>query len=142
MLRRLRDRHGSVLVEFALVAPLLILVLLGIMVMGVIINSKIVVAGAAREAGRTYSIAKDEGRARARAADAINSGGLKVAADGRVLFSPGQDVQITRSGDFVTVGVSYRQPTFIPLIAQLIDPGGGSGGYLTLRSQATFRVER
>ncbi|HWI64198.1 MAG TPA: TadE/TadG family type IV pilus assembly protein [Symbiobacteriaceae bacterium] len=140
--RLLRKRRGSAMVEFALVAPLLILILLGIMVMGVVINSKIVVAGAAREAGRTWAIVKEDGTARAKAADAINGGGLKITSDSKVLFNAAQDVQFQRMGDYIRVTVTYRQPTFVPLLAQLIDPSSPVDGTITLRSQAIFRVER
>jgi hypothetical protein len=37
--------------------------------------------------------------------------------------------------------VLYRQPTFVPLLAQLIDSNNPSGSII-LRSQALFRVER
>lgn len=135
-------RKGSALVEFALVAPLLILVLLGIMVMGVMINAKIVVAGAAREAGRTWAIVKRDDTARTRAADAIRDGGLKWTANGKVLFEPSRDVHVTRRGaDWIEVTVTYKQPTFVPLIAELMD-GIGADGLVTLRSTAIFRVER
>jgi hypothetical protein len=137
-----KRRKGSAMVEFALIAPLLILVLLGIMVMGVMINAKIVVAGAAREAGRTWAIAKRDDTARTRAADAVRDGGLKWAAGGKLLFEPSRDVQITRRGaEWVEVTVTYRQPTFVPLIAELMD-GIGADGLVTLRSTAIFRVER
>jgi hypothetical protein len=143
MLRSLvRRRRGSAMVEFALVAPLLILILVGIMVMGVIINAKIVVSGAAREAGRTWAVHKEDARARAKAADSITGGGLKIAADNRVLFEPNQDVHFQRQGDYIHVTVTYRQPTLIPLLAWLIDPSSPSDGTITLRSQAVFRVER
>lgn len=141
MLRRLRDQRGSVMVEFALVAPLLILILIGIMVLGVVINAKIVVAGAAREAGRTWAIVKNDHVAREKAAEAIVSGGLKAHADGQTLFNPHQDVQFMRQGDYIQVSVAYRQPTFVPLLGELMGTSG-TGGYLTLRSQAIFRVER
>lgn len=130
------------MVEFALVAPLLILILLGIMVMGVVINAKIVVSGAAREAGRTWAIAKEDAPARAKAADAINGGGLTFAADGKVLFSPSRDVKFQRMGDYIQVTVTYRQPTFVPLLAKLIDASSPGDGTIALRSQAIFRVER
>lgn len=143
MLRRLlRRRRGSAMVEFALVAPLLILILVGIMVMGVVINAKIVVAGAAREAGRTWAVHKEDAQARAKALDSITGGGLKVASDSRVLFDASHDVQFQRQGDYVQVTVTYRQPTLIPLLAWLIDPASPSDGTITLRSQAVFRVER
>jgi Flp pilus assembly protein TadG len=137
-----KRKRGSALVEFALVAPLLILVLLGIMVMGVMINAKIVVAGAAREAGRNWSISRQDAQARDRAADAIRDGGLKWAADGKILFEPDRDVRFTRRGtDWVEVTVTYRQPTFVPLIAELMD-GVGADGLVTLRSTAIYRLER
>lgn len=140
--RLLRKQRGNVMVEFALVAPLFVTVLLGIMVMGIVVNSKIVVAGAAREAGRTFAVIKSDVEARTRAAEAIAGGGLKFKLDnGYVLFDPAHDVRFLRKGDYVEASVTYRQPTFVPLIAKLIDPDGGNG-YITLKSQATFRVER
>lgn len=125
-----------------MVAPLLVLLLVGIMVMGVIINAKIVVAGAAREAGRTWAVAKDDARARARATDSVTGGGLKLTAGGEVLFDPARDVTFRREGDYIVAAVNYRQPVFVPLMARMIDPGGGSGGFVNLRSEAIFRVER
>jgi hypothetical protein len=130
------------MVEFALVAPLLITILLGIMVMGVVINAKIVVAGAAREAGRTWAIVKNDGAARAKAADAIRDGGLHYAAGPRILFDSAQDVKFQLQGDYITVTVVYRQPTFVPLLARLIDPGSPDDGVIALKSEAVFRVER
>jgi len=130
------------MVEFALVAPVLVLLLVGIMVMGVVINSKIVVAGAAREAGRTWAIDKNDGQARTKARDAIRDGGLKFSASGKTLFDASRDVQFQRKGDYIHVTVSYRQPTFVPLLAKLVDPQSPGDGTITLRSQAVFRVER
>lgn len=136
-----KQRRGAAMVEFALVAPILVLLLVGIMVMGVVINSKIVVAGAAREAGRSWAIVKNDSQAREKAMNAITDGGLKFHASGKVLFDPQSDVQFQRRGDYIHVTVLYRQPTFVPLLAELIDPTAGDGT-ITLRSQAVFRVER
>jgi hypothetical protein len=130
------------MVEFALVAPLLITLLLAIMVMGLVVNSKVVVAGAAREAGRTWAIEKNDTIARAKAADTIRDGGLHYTAAGQVLFDSGQDVQFQRQGDYIHVTVTYRQPTFFPLLARLIDPDSPNDGIISLKSEAVFRVER
>lgn len=140
MLNWLRNRRGSAMVEFALVLPLLAVILVGIMVIGVVINAKLVVAGAAREAGRTWAIVKQDGTARDRAVDAIRGGGLRV--DNPTLFDPRRDVLFNTQGNYVYATVTYRQPTFAPLIADLLDPANASRGYLTLRSQAVFRMER
>lgn len=137
-----RDPRGSALVEFALVAPLLILLLLSIMVMGLVINAKIVVAGAAREAGRSWAIEQSERQARERAAEAISGGGLPVESRGHSLFEPTRDVSFERRGDYIAVTVSYRQPTFVPLLDSLLDRETPGDGTITLQSQALFRVER
>lgn len=139
---RRRGMRGSAMVEFAMVAPFLITILVGIMVMGVVINSKIVVAGAAREAGRTWAIVKNDGVARAKAADAVRDGGLRFTTGTRTLFDPARDVRFQRQGDYINVTVEYRQPTLVPLLGRLIDPSSPGDGLITLRSQAVFRVER
>lgn len=138
-----RDRtKGSALVEFALVVPLLLLLLLGIMVVGIVINAKIVVAGAAREAGRSWAIEQSDRQARQRAAAAIAGGGLPTRSGGVVLFDPTRDVSFDQRGEYIAVTVRYRQPTFVPLLARILDPDSPQDGTLTLRSQALFRVER
>lgn len=142
MIGRLRkDRQGNAMVEFALVAPLLVLILTGIMVLGVIINAKIVVAGAAREAGRTWAIVKNDQLARDKAAESIVSGGLKMNDGGSVLFAPQHDVRFQPDGYYIRVTVTYRQPTLVPLIADLMGQGDGQG-HVLLTSQAVFRMER
>jgi Flp pilus assembly protein TadG len=138
----MRGERGSAMVEFALVVPLLVLLLLGIMTAGVLINSKIVVAGAAREAGRTWAILQDDGAARAKATAAVAAGGLKFYHNNLTLFDPENDVRFARRGDYVEVTVFYRQPTFVPLMARIIDSESPDDGHVTLRSQVMFRVER
>ncbi|MFZ5816698.1 MAG: TadE family protein [Bacillota bacterium] len=139
---QIRRQTGSALVEFALVAPLLLLLLVGIMGIGLVINAKIVVAGAAREAGRSWAINGSDQLARQRAAEAIRGGGLPVRGAGQILFDPERDLLLTLQGDYIAVTVQYRQPIFIPLLAGLIDPASPGDGTVTLRSQALFRVER
>lgn len=138
----MRKQRGSAMVEFALIAPLLILLLLGIMSAGLLINSKIIVAGAAREAGRTWAIAKDDATARTKAASAITAGGLPYYHNSDVLFNPNRDVTFVRKGDYIEVTVTYRQPTYAPFIADIIDRSSPGDGYVTIKSQSLFRVER
>jgi len=135
-------RRGSAMAEFALVAPLLVLILVGIPVLGLVINAKLVVAGAAREAGRAWAITRDDQVARSKAVDALSGGGLKFQTSAGDLFNASQDVSLQRKGDYVHVTVTYRQPLLIPLVAQLIDPASGTSGTIRLQSQAVFRVER
>jgi hypothetical protein len=136
------NRRGSILVEFAFVVSMLVFLLAGTMVLGLIINAKLVVATAAREGGRTWAIVKSDGVARAKAADAIAGGGLKFRDGRRTLFDPERDVRFRRSGDYIYTTVIYRQPVYVPLIANLLEPGHGRDGYLTLTNISVFRAER
>jgi hypothetical protein len=138
----MREGRGSALVEFALIAPLLLLLLLGIMVVGIAINAKIVVTGAAREGARTWAIEQGDDAARARAAEAIRAGGLPWHSGPTTLFDPASDVAFDRQGAYIAVTVTYRQPTFVPLLGRILDPQSPGDGTLTLRSRALFRVER
>ena len=137
----MNNQRGSMLVEFAIVAPLLIMLLLGIMMGGVLVNAKIISSSAAREAGRHWSIHMDDGRARDRAAYAMALGGLRFRDHRMVLFDPLTDVHLARTGDYISVAVVYRQPTLAPFIADLIDQETPGDGYVTLRSRVHFRVE-
>jgi Flp pilus assembly protein TadG len=49
---RLRDRRGSELVEFALVMPLLVFIVFGVVDFGLVMFDKAVITNAAREAAR------------------------------------------------------------------------------------------
>ncbi|MGB4589581.1 MAG: TadE/TadG family type IV pilus assembly protein [Clostridiaceae bacterium] len=52
----IRNEKGQGLVEFALVLPVLLLILLGIVEFGWLFNAKITMTSAAREAARVYAI--------------------------------------------------------------------------------------
>ncbi|MBP1920796.1 TadE family protein [Youngiibacter multivorans] len=56
---RISGEAGQSAVEFALVLPLLLVLLLGIIEFGWFLNAKITVTGAAREGARYYAIHKD-----------------------------------------------------------------------------------
>ena len=105
--RRWNDQRGAVAVEFALVFPLLILVLFGVIEYGAVYNAQLVVTGAAREAAREMAVTGNAGSARTAALNAAD--GLTPAlSSGDVAISgacaPGNDVTITISYDkpFIT----------------------------------------
>jgi len=57
---RISSEKGQSAVEFALVLPLLLVLLLGIIEFGWFLNAKITITGAAREGARHYAIHKDD----------------------------------------------------------------------------------
>jgi Flp pilus assembly protein TadG len=58
-IRRWRDDRGAAAVEFAIIAPVLILLLFGIVEYGLVFNAQLQVTGAAREAARTMAVGGD-----------------------------------------------------------------------------------
>ncbi len=140
MSRWLGSERGSQIVEFALVAPILVFLLLAIPILGMGVRAWLVVEGAAREGARELAITGDVNAARARVTKEVTEVGGLAARDtkGNLLFGPG-DVEITLTGSAATVAVTYRQPTFLPNLGNLI--GVNLGSYFTVKGKATFRPE-
>ena len=103
--RRLRDERGASAVEFALVVPLLILVLMGIVEFGKTVNTQSTLSSAAREAARTMALTNDVGQARAAAQSA--DGSLNLAASA-ISVTPASCTGASAT-QMVTVTITYRQ---------------------------------
>jgi len=124
--RHAGDDGGAAAVEFALVLPLLVVLLLAIVEFGLVFNAQLGVTYAAREGARMAAInvatfSKEAVQERARPLETA-----KVAVGDPVLVP---DV----SGDYYSVTVSYPYQLDIPL------PGGNQS--LTLSSTAKMRIE-
>ena len=88
---RHQDRErGAAAVEFALVLPVLLLLLVGIIEFGRLYNAQIVITNAAREAARTMAITEDAAAATA-AAEAVAGGYTVNVAPGTCV----SDAQVT-----------------------------------------------
>ena len=112
------------MVEFALVLPLVLVVLLGVVEVAVVARSEIQLVHAAREGAREAAASPDTARAVAAVRHALGSAG-SVA---RVSVKRPATV-----GEKATVTVSIKHTVAAPIF----------GGYtLDLRAQSTMRVER
>jgi Flp pilus assembly protein TadG len=149
--RRSRDTRGQALVEFALVLPLLVLILMGVMQFGLLFWTQITLTQIARDTGRW--VASQESCVPA----TVNVGGQANAIAARSsLFGWGAGNPITLSSGptytnltppphtsagcppqdnrevwNVTFELSHTVPTFMPLL----------GPTWTLRSEVQFRME-
>lgn len=125
-MRRVREEGGQASVELALVLPLVMVLLLGMVQVGLLVRDQILVVHAAREAAREAAVdpAPDAAARAASASSTLDGGRLTVQSSGR-----------GAAGSRVRVDVSYRAPTVVPLV-------GAAIGDLTLRASATMRVER
>jgi len=146
MLRRLlRGQRGSQIVEFALLAPILLYLILCIPVFGMFVHSWMVVSGAARAGARAASLLVVQG-SREAVARLVADRNIYLARQGEggiVYFDPSRDVAVQASGGYVTVRVTYHQPSFLPLLSGLLGGSGAAGGdTVPLTAAATFQIEQ
>lgn len=116
MMRRLRKgEHGQALVEMALVLPLFLLLLFGVIEMGRVGYAYITVSNAAREGGRIATIGGtdlDINSSIKNAAVSLDPASLTIT------ITPQQSQRL--SGQAVTVQVSYPVQLIIPIISNVI----------------------
>ena len=146
MIRRLitrsrREDSGAELIEFALVVPLLLLLVVGIIDFGFMFQRYEVVTNAAREGARLASL---PGYAQAdvnqRVQDYLTASGLTDTATIAYATSTQALAASGRIVELVTVTVDYPYTyTLIGPIASLV--GGSGWGTTTLRGQSTMRSE-
>lgn len=129
----LRSENGQAAVEFALVVPVLLLLLLGIIQGGIVFHNYLTVTDAARAAARQAIEARVSGITKADvqqaawdAAPDLNRGTMNV-----VTTDP-QSPTFTQGGTQIVVTVTY--PYSINLLGMVVASG-------TLTSQMTGRLE-
>jgi Flp pilus assembly protein TadG len=137
--RPLGSDRGAELIEFALVLPVLLLLLAGILDMGFLFKDWEVVTNAAREGARLAAL---PGFAQADVESRVNSyltaGGLEGVATTTV--NPVTVTVGTRTITSVKVTVSYPHNYLIlGPVAQMIQ--GGSVSNITLKAASTMRTE-
>lgn len=137
-MRRLRSQRGSQVVEFALIGPILVYLVLSIPVFAMFARTWIVISGAAREGARAasyYGVSDRTARAKAVAASS-------VYLERGQYFRGEDDVQVEFQDGMVVVTVTYWQPTFLPLLHRILNPGAAErGATVPLRATAKFLVE-
>ncbi len=121
-----RGDQGQSTVEFALVLPLVVLVVLFIVQAGLVVRDQLLVSHAAREAARAASVSDNDrlGAATMAARQAGNLAADRVSATTTMV-----------DGDAsVRVLISYRSITGIPIIGSLVPD-------IDLESAVVMRVE-
>jgi hypothetical protein len=106
----------------ALVLPLVLTLALVVVQVGLVARDSVRVAHAARSATRAASVGLDDDSVRRAASEASGLAPSRLS------------VVIVRAGDWVTVRVTYRCPTDVPLVGTLAP-------VVELRDQLTMRVE-
>ncbi|WP_129689929.1 TadE/TadG family type IV pilus assembly protein [Gottfriedia acidiceleris] len=123
----MRSEKGQSLVEFALILPLLAMLLLGMLDFGRIFHAYLALDHAGREAARAASIGKDDATIKSVAVNDASS--IKLTTD-KISISP----STRSSGSNVTITISYPVDFLTPVIGQIV-------GKLDLKSTTVMRVE-
>ena len=109
MRQRLRDQRGASAVEFALVLPLLIVLVVGIAEFGRAFQVQGTLSAAAREGVRAMALQNDQTAARTMVrsvAASLNPG----ITDGQITISPSSCPAVYTPGASVQLSISYRLP--------------------------------
>ena len=126
-----REREdGQTLVEFALVLPLIAILLFGVIQFGIVFNNYLTLTDAVRAGARKAAVSRNLG-----ASGATNAATKAVVDAGVDLKLQSKDVNVSSGwnpGDTVTVEASY--PYSINLLGVVVKSG-------FLKSQTTERVE-
>lgn len=139
-----RRQSGIAAMEFALILPLLLLVVFGVVGFGIAILDKVVITNASREAARQGTVYRGV-NLRPTAAQ-VRSAATSYCSQNLVAFNGNRTCTVTLSSDpatlvsgsNLTVTVTYPY-AFIGL-GEDINPFGASGG-LTLSASTTMRAE-
>lgn len=141
MARRSRDERGAAAVEFALVAPLLLFIVFGIIDFGVVFAQNLAINNAAREGARFGAVrGNDCSEITAKVQASSESLALSSVPASAVVIGPGcgADGPCTGSaeGDRVKVTVTHKTQLLVPLPLP-----GDWAKEMTLTGHGEFRCE-
>jgi len=123
-----RNEKGQSLVEFALVVPLVILILMAIIEFGFMFNAYITISNASREGARLGALGSNDTAVVTRVVD------TSVALDPTKI-----SVSITPAnrsrGDMIRVQVNYDYVLITPIVSSILSP------FIDLEAETVMRVE-
>lgn len=125
----IKNNRGQALVEFALILPVLMLLIIGVMEFGLIINQYMVVTEAAREGARSAAL----GGSNATITTVVKTAASQMDTSQLTVTVSPATTRVRGNGVTVTV----QKP--IKTITKLINPFFPAG--FTVQGMATMRVE-
>jgi Flp pilus assembly protein TadG len=127
--KRIKNNKGQSVVEMALLLPVLLLILLGIIEFGRIYGAYMVINNAARDGARMGSVGSTS--AQIQTAVINNTGSLNAANISVVVSKSGTGGR----GDAVTVTIGYDIPIMAPFLGIVVD------NPMHLEADMTMRIE-
>ena len=136
-----REREGQALLEFAMILPLLLLLVLGLFEFARAWNTLQVMTDAAREAARRGVIASTPPPDSAGVSNTVDSALSRAALDpakATIVVTPAGGTWPGARGQPMTVQITY--PYEFVYVGRLLEWAGGEGR-ITLRTSAVMRKE-
>ncbi|HSH79425.1 MAG TPA: TadE family protein [Herpetosiphonaceae bacterium] len=135
-----RGQGGQNLVEFALMLPVLVIILLGVLDLGRSFYTYISLTNAAREAAREAALTGSTSSAQVtREYTALDGANLSGCVNGSLTFT-GSEQSFADGTKIYTARVSCRFQLVTPLMGQVV--GAGANNRITIGSNATFAKEK
>lgn len=125
-----KKEKGQSAIEFALVLPVILIIILVIIQSGIVVNAQLIITHAAREGARDGSVTNDNFKIMS---SIRNSTGTLNQEMLSISISPSSGRRI---GDYITVNIKYRPPLVIPIIRSFFPDS------ICLKSSATMRIEK
>jgi Flp pilus assembly protein TadG len=121
------DERGTAAVEFALVLPMVLAIVLALVQVGLLVRDRLLVESAVRSGARTAAVEPGDDAVRAavlRAAPGLEADAVSVGT-----------ARAGTQGDPVTVTLTYEAAIEVPFVSWLFPSG------VTMRAEATDRQE-
>lgn len=129
-MKNLKNHKGQALVEFAIILPVILLLVMGIFQFGMMLNSYLTIENASREGARAGIVGSSDAEIQE-----------LIIAISPILDPLNVTVDITPnetdrgSGDTLTVKVTYNYKLTVPIISSLFN------NVIVLNGQTSMRVE-
>lgn len=124
-----RNQKGQSLVEFAIILPLILLIVMGIAQFGLLFNSYLTIQNATREGARTGVVGGTNSEIR----QSILNTSPYLKEDNLTIHINPKDNR--RSGETLTVQIIYSYPLTVPIINNIL------GKAIQLNAQTSMRIE-
>lgn len=126
----LRNDRGQALVEFALILPILLILIMGIVQFGLVLNAYITIENASREGARRGIVGSSDTEIK----------NLIIATspnleERNITVNITPNVGSRKSGDTLKVEIVYNYNLSVPIISNIFNK------VVTLKSQTSMRIE-
>lgn len=122
----IRDEDGLVLLELAIVLPILLLIVFGIIQLSLVYNARMVTAYATYVGAREVAVGGDTFDARRLTEVIMSSLDLRILVPGMSAFV--LDTEFVKQKTNVEARVGYRMPIRVPMVQEIFDFWGSLGG--------------